>query len=41
MRKLFMITVLLATIVTGYAQNVDNFEVGPYVVDYNEDGEYK
>lgn len=41
MRKLFMITILLATIVTGYAQNVDNFEVGPYVVDYNEDGEYK
>ena len=36
-----MITVLLATIVTGYAQNVDNFEVGPYEVDYNEDGEYK
>lgn len=32
---------LLAFSVSGFAQNVDNFEVGPYEVDYKGPGDYK
>lgn len=41
MKKFFSVIALLALSVSGYAQDVDNFEVGPYEVDYKGSGDYK
>ena len=41
MKFYFSILVLLAISLGGYAQVVENFEVGPYEVDYKGDGDYK
>ena len=41
MKKLFLLGVFLAVSVAGFAQDVDNFEVGPYEVDYKGVGDYK
>lgn len=41
MRKLLSLGLLLIAAITGYAQNVDHFEVGPYEVDYRGEGDYK
>lgn len=42
MKKLISLCVLLAGMITCHAQNViDNFNVGPYVVDYNGQGDVK
>lgn len=41
MKKFFAMIVFLATSLTGFAQDVDNFEVGPYEVDYKGSGDYK
>ncbi|WP_455663863.1 hypothetical protein [Phocaeicola sp.] len=42
MRKLILLAaVFLISIVTGFAQNVKNFDVGPYEVDYKGDGDIK
>lgn len=40
MKKLLTLGILLAGIITGSAQTViDNFNVGPYIVDYNGQGD--
>lgn len=41
MRKLLILEMFLLAAVTGYAQNVDHFEVGPYEVDYRGEGDFK
>ncbi len=41
MRKLIVLAILLVTTIAGYSQNVDNFEVGPYEVDYKGEGDFK
>lgn len=41
MRKLVVFAILFVTVVTGYAQSVDNFVVGPYEVDYKGEGDFK
>lgn len=41
MRKLFFLMAFLAVSATGMAQDVDNFEVGPYEVEYKEAGDYR
>lgn len=41
MKKFFSMIALLTLSVTGFAQDVDNFEVGPYEVDYKGSGDYK
>jgi len=41
MRRLIVFAILFVTIVTGYAQSVDNFVVGPYEVDYKGEGDFK
>ena len=42
MKKIFTLCVMLAGIITCSAQNViDNFNVGPYIVDYNGQGDVK
>lgn len=41
MKKLFLLVVLSTISVVGFAQDVDNFEVGPYEVDYKGFGDYK
>lgn len=41
MKKIFSMFAILAISVSGFAQNVDNFEVGPYEVDYKGAGDYK
>lgn len=41
MKKLIVFAVLFVTVVAGYAQNVDNFIVGPYEVDYKGEGDFK
>ncbi len=41
MKKYFSLIAFLALSVSGYAQIVDNFEVGPYEVDYKGSGDYK
>ncbi len=41
MKKIIVIAVLLVMSITGYAQNVDNFVVGPYEVDYKGEGDFK
>lgn len=40
MRKIFTIALCLALSLAGMAQEVDNFEVGPYEVEYKGDGDY-
>ena len=40
MRKLIVFAILFVTVVTGYAQSVDNFVVGPYEVDYKGEGDF-
>lgn len=42
MKKLLILCVMLVGIITGSAQTViDNFNVGPYIVDYNGQGDVK
>ena len=41
MRKLICLSILLLITIAGYSQNVDNFEVGPYEVDYKGEGDFK
>lgn len=41
MKKLFSLVAFLIISIAGFAQNVDNFEVGPYEVDYKGSGDYK
>lgn len=41
MKKLIVIAILLVTAVTGYAQELDNFVVGPYEVEYRGEGDFK
>ncbi len=41
MKKLFSLFAFLTISVAGFAQDVDNFEVGPYEVDYKGSGDYK
>lgn len=41
MKKFFSLVAFLTITVAGYAQDVDNFEVGPYEVDYKGSGDYK
>lgn len=41
MKKFFSLVAFLTISVTGFAQDVDNFEVGPYEVDYKGFGDYK
>lgn len=42
MKKLILIAALfLANIAIGFAQNVENFDVGPYEVDYKGEGDIK
>ena len=41
MKKFFSMIALLALSMSGFAQDVDNFEVGPYEVDYKGSGDYK
>ena len=41
MKKFFSIVAFLTISVAGFAQDVDNFEVGPYEVDYKGSGDYK
>ena len=41
MKKFFFMIALLTLSVSGFAQDVDNFEVGPYEVDYKGSGDYK
>ncbi len=40
MRKLIVLAILLVSTICGYSQNVDNFEVGPYEVDYRGEGDF-
>lgn len=41
MKKFFSLMVFLTIVMVGSAQHVDNFEVGPYEVDYKGTGDYK
>lgn len=41
MKKFFSVVAFFTLSLVGYAQNVDNFEVGPYEVDYRGPGDYK
>lgn len=41
MKKLFFLFILLAGADVIFAQTVDNFEVGPYEVDYKGEGDFK
>lgn len=41
MKKLFSFIAVLAVSVAGYAQSVENFEVGPYEVEYKGAGDYR
>ena len=41
MKKIFSLVAFLTISVAGFAQDVDNFEVGPYEVDYKGSGDYK
>lgn len=41
MKKFIVSAILFVTGVTGYAQSVDNFVVGPYEVDYKGEGDFK
>lgn len=41
MKKFYSLVAFLTISVAGYAQDVDNFEVGPYEVDYKGSGDYK
>ena len=41
MKKLILFALLLVGTLTANAQNVDNFYVGPYEVDYKGEGDYK
>lgn len=41
MKKLFSLAAFFMLSLAGLAQNVDNFEVGPYEVEYNGSGDYK
>lgn len=41
MKKFFSMIALLTLSMSGFAQDVDNFEVGPYEVNYKGSGDYK
>ena len=41
MKKFITFSSLLVITMAGFAQNVDNFEVGPYEIDYKGPGDYK
>ena len=41
MKKLFSLVAFLTISVGGFAQDVDNFEVGPYEVEYKGSGDYR
>lgn len=41
MKKILSLVAFLTLSVGGFAQDVDNFEVGPYEVDYKGSGDYK
>ena len=41
MKKIITISSLLVIAMAGFAQSVDNFEVGPYEIDYKGPGDYK
>ncbi len=41
MRKFIVLAILSVSTIAGYSQNVDNFEVGPYEVDYKGEGDFK
>lgn len=41
MKKVLILGLFLVVAVTGFAQNVDHFEVGPYEVDYRGEGDFK
>lgn len=41
MRKLLSLVAFFAVSIVGQAQDVDNFEVGPYEVEYKGSGDYK
>lgn len=41
MRKLITLAIFLAVAAAGMAQDIDNFEVGPYEVEYKGSGDYK
>lgn len=41
MKKIIVFAVLLVMSFAGYAQNVDNFIVGPYEVDYKGEGDFQ
>lgn len=41
MKKIIVFAILLVMSFAGYAQNVDNFIVGPYEVDYKGEGDFK
>lgn len=42
MKKLIILSAMLVGMITSYAQTViDNFNVGPYIVDYNGQGDVK
>lgn len=41
MKRIVFLGAFLASSFIGFAQNVDNFEVGPYEVDYRGAGDYK
>lgn len=41
MKKFLSLVAFLTISVAGFAQDVDNFEVGPYEVDYKGSGDYK
>ena len=41
MKKFFSMIALLTLSISGFAQDVDNFEVGPYEVNYKGSGDYK
>lgn len=41
MKKIITISSLLVMTMSGFAQHVDNFEIGPYEIDYKGPGDYK
>ena len=41
MKKIILLAFLMVMNIAGYAQIVDNFEVGPYEVDYRGEGDVK
>lgn len=41
MKKIMLLTLLQASMFVAFSQNIDNFEVGPYEVDYKGPGDYR